>query len=121
MWKALLGKVFGTRHERERRRVQPIVDEINEHYARLQGVSDDELKGRTARFRTTIEERTSALRGRIAALKDQKRLAADAEARELIDRELGGLDGQGGLEKEYRKLLADTPRRTLAGSVCHGA
>ena len=108
MWKALLGKVFGTRHERERRRVQPIVDEINEHYARLQGVSDDELKGRTARFRTTIEERTSALRGRIAALKDQKRLAADAEARELIDRELGGLDGQGGLEKEYRKLLADT-------------
>ena len=108
MLKALLGSVFGTRHDRERKRVQPIVDEINEHYARLQGVSEDELKGQTARFRTTIEEKTADLRGRINALKDQKKTVADAEGREAIDRELGGLDGQGGLEKDYRKLLGDT-------------
>ena len=30
MLKKLLGSVFGTRHERERKRVQPIVDEIAE-------------------------------------------------------------------------------------------
>ena len=40
----LLSGVFGTRHDRERKRVQPIVDEINEHYARLQTVSEEELK-----------------------------------------------------------------------------
>ena len=108
MLKALLGSVFGTRHDRERKRVQPIVDDINEQYARLQSISDDQLKGQTARFRTIIEERTSALRSQVAALKDQKKTAADPEARELIDRELGGLDGQGGLEKDYRKLLRDT-------------
>ena len=31
MVKTRLNTVFGSRHERERRRVQPIVDEINEH------------------------------------------------------------------------------------------
>ena len=40
----LLSGVFGTRHDRERKRVQPIVDEINEHYARLQTISDEELR-----------------------------------------------------------------------------
>ncbi len=108
MLKSLLGSVFGTRHERERKRVQPIVDDINEHYARLQSVSEDELTGQTARFRTLIEARTSAIRGRIVDLKEQKRLAADPEAREAIDRELGGGDGQGGLERDYRKAMGDT-------------
>ena len=61
MLKSVIGKVFGTRHERERRRVQPIVDEINEHYARLQGVSEEELRGQTAKFRAVIAERTDAL------------------------------------------------------------
>ena len=55
MLKGWLGGIFGTRHERERRRVQPIVDDINAHYARLQSVPDDELKANTARFRATIE------------------------------------------------------------------
>ena len=108
MLKSLLGSVFGTRHERERKRVQPIVDDINEHYARLQSVSEDELTGQTARFRTLIEARTSAIRGRIVDLREQKRLAADPEAREAIDRELGGGDGQGGLERDYRKAMGDT-------------
>ncbi len=40
MLKGILSKVFGTRHERERKRIQPIVDEINRHYARLQSVSE---------------------------------------------------------------------------------
>ena len=108
MLKSLLGSVFGTRHERERKRVQPIVDDISEHYARLQSVSEDELTGQTARFRTLIEARTSAIRGRIVDLREQKRLAADPEAREAIDRELGGGDGQGGLERDYRKAMGDT-------------
>ena len=108
MLKSLLGSVFGTRHDRERRRVQPIVDEINGHGARLQAMSEADLKGQTARFRSLIEARTAELRGRIDALKEQKRVAADAAAREAIDRELGGNDGQGGLERDYRKALRDT-------------
>ena len=73
MLKKLLGTMFGTRHERERKRVQPIVDEINEHYARLQAIPESELVGQTAKFRAQIEERTASLREQIATLREAKR------------------------------------------------
>ncbi len=108
MFKKLLGSVFGTRHERERKRVQPIVDEINAEYARLQSVSEEELRAQTAKFRARIEERTAELRGRIEALKEEKKVATDLADRERIDLELGGADGQGGFEGEYRDAIAET-------------
>ncbi len=107
MFNKLIGAVFGSRHERERKRVQPIVDDVNEEYARLQTVSDAELQGQTAKFRAIIESRTADLRGRIDALKESKRIAADPDARSEIDIELGGADGQGGVEAQYRETLAE--------------
>ena len=107
MVKGLLTKVFGTRHERERKRVQPIVDEINEQYARLQGVSEEELRGQTAKFRGILRDRTSALETRVADLKEAKRTTKDSAEREKIDQELSGLDGRGGVEKELRETIAE--------------
>ena len=107
MLKGILSKVFGTRHERERKRVQPIVDEINAHYERLQGVSEEELRAQTAKFRQILAERTQALEARVAELKELKRTTKDAAEREKIDLELGGADGRGGLEKELRDEIAE--------------
>jgi preprotein translocase subunit SecA len=105
MLKKVIGSVFGTRHERERKRVQPIVDAINEHYERLHAVSDDELKAQTATFRGVIRERTSDLQARIDALKEKKKGASDPADREGIDRDLTGADGQGGLERDFRAAV----------------
>jgi preprotein translocase subunit SecA len=102
----LLSGVFGTRHDRERKRVQPIVDEINEHYARLQTVSEEELRGQTAKFRARISEVTSGIEGRIAELKNRKRTAVDPIEREDIDNQLSGVDGRGGVEAELRSAIA---------------
>ena len=107
MFKSVIGKLFGTRHERERRRVQPIVDEINEHYARLEGVSDDELRGQTAKLRAVIQERTDEAQARVAALKEEKRNTADAAERERLDVELSGADGRGGAEGELRAAISE--------------
>src|SRR5687767_9195175 len=107
MLKRAIAAVMGTRHERERRKIQPIVDTINEHYARLQGVSDDELRGQTARFRQIIRERTSEVEARAADLKERKRSAKDAAERERLDFELSGADGRGGAEGELRRLTRD--------------
>jgi len=103
----LLSGVFGTRHERERKRVQPIVDEINEIYERLQGVSEEELRGQTEKFRARIRERTGEIEARIASLREQKRVTADPAAREQIDNQLSGVDGRGGAEAELREAIAD--------------
>ena len=44
MWKNLVKNIFGTRHEREVKRMTPIVAQINEVCERLQSVSEEELK-----------------------------------------------------------------------------
>jgi len=103
----LLSGVFGSRHDRERKRVQPVVDQINEHYARLQTISEEELRGQTEKFRARIREVTSGIEARIAELRDRKRVATDPAEREGIDNELSGVDGRGGVEAELRKAVAD--------------
>ena len=102
-----LQRVFGTRHSRELRRIQPILAEIRAHGERLQGISEDELKNQTTKFRGVIRERTNALEQRITELKAQKHATVDAKERERIDIELGGADGQGGLEGDFRQAVAD--------------
>lgn len=109
----LLSGVFGTRHDRERKRVQPIVDEINEHYARLQTISEEELRAQTAKFRLRIGEVTSELEARITDLKERKRQAAEPAAREEIDNELSGVDGRGGVEAELRTATAEVLEEIL--------
>jgi len=107
MLTGLLGGVFGTRHDRERKRVQPIVDEINEHYARLQSVSEEELRAQTGAFRARIREATSELEVRIADLRERKRASSDPAVRDEIDNELSGVDGRGGVEADLRRATAE--------------
>src|SRR5918999_1000084 len=107
MLKRVMAAVMGTRHERERRKIQPVVDAINEQYARLQDVSEHELRGQTARFREIIRERTAELEARIVELKERKRAAKDAADRERLDLELSGADGRAGAEGELRRLTRD--------------
>ena len=107
MFKRFLTGLFGTRHERERKRVQPIVDETNGIGERLRGLSDDELRQQTGRFRARLAERTGDLVQRIAALKARKHETRDATEREGLDGELSGADGRSGLEGELRAVTAE--------------
>jgi len=106
MFNKVFGRLFGTRHERERRRVQPILDEIIAHEQRLASLSDEEIQAQTAKFRAILAERTGPVESRIEALKAEKRVASDAAERERIDVELHGLDGRSGAETELRTTIA---------------
>jgi preprotein translocase subunit SecA len=55
----LLGKVFGTKNEREIKRMMPRVEAINALEAETQKLSDDQLRARTEEFRARIKERLS--------------------------------------------------------------
>ncbi len=107
MIKGMITAVIGNRHVRERKRVQPIVDAINEHDERLQQVTEEELRAQTQKLRAIIHERTHELEEQIAELRERKRHAADLGERERIDRELGGSDGTGGVEGKLREATAD--------------
>jgi preprotein translocase subunit SecA len=108
MLKRVLSAFMGTRHERDRKRIQPILDAIHEQEERLRTASDDEVRGQTAKFRALIAERTGDLEARAADLREQKRHATDSVERERLDNELSGLDGSGGVEGEIRRVTAET-------------
>jgi preprotein translocase subunit SecA len=107
MLKPFLTSIFGTRHDRELKRVQPIVAAINAEYERLHEVSDEELRGQTEKLRGIIRERTAELEAKVVALKELKKQTADPEERDRIDDELSGKDGRGGVEGELRDQIAE--------------
>src|SRR3569623_1555535 len=108
MLKKIATSLFGTRHAREMKRVQSIVDAINQEYERLHSGSEEELRGQTAKLRAIVAERAKPLEDKIAALREEKRSAPEASDRERIDRENSGPDRKGGLEEELREAIAES-------------
>jgi len=53
----VLGKVFGTKNEREIKRLLPRVAAINALEPQMQQLSDEQLRAKTDKFRKTIQER----------------------------------------------------------------
>ncbi|HEX5386207.1 MAG TPA: preprotein translocase subunit SecA [Gemmatimonadales bacterium] len=101
MIKQLVTGVFGTRFEREMKKVRPIVAEIKRHEEALKDLTEDELKGQTAKFRARIEERTGALRAELEEVRAAKHGCADPEERERLE------DRFHDLETRWKQALAD--------------
>ncbi len=55
----LLGKVFGTKNERELKRVWPIVEQVNSLETQVTDLSDEQLREKTGEFRKKLEAGTS--------------------------------------------------------------
>ena len=63
MINTLLGKVFGTRNEREIKRLLPRVAAINALEPEMQKLSDEQLRAKTDEFRKRIQDRLSRFGG----------------------------------------------------------
>ena len=61
MINTLLGKVFGTKNEREVKRLMPNVEAINALEPAVQKLSDEELRAKTGAFRQRVQEHLSRL------------------------------------------------------------
>jgi hypothetical protein len=82
----LLGKVFGTKNEREVKRLQPRVAAINALEPEMQKLSDDQLRAKTDEFRARIQERLSSIADEPAEsdlpdIDRQKEIEAERDAR----------------------------------------
>ena len=56
MIKKVLKKIFGTQFDREVKKIQPVVDEINRIYEGLSSLSEEELKHKTVEFKEKIQD-----------------------------------------------------------------
>ncbi len=72
-----LAKIFGSKSERDIKGIQPLVVKINEEYAKLSSISNDELRAKTIEFKDRISAFLKDIDDKIAALK------SEAESQEL--------------------------------------
>ncbi|HUF50821.1 MAG TPA: preprotein translocase subunit SecA [Longimicrobiales bacterium] len=84
MLKNLITRVFGDRHEREAKKLAPLVAEINALTDDLGALSEAELQAQTTKFRGIIAEHTRELEEAIADLRQQRRTTEDAQEREQL-------------------------------------
>src|SRR3989440_90791 len=126
MFKQLVTKLVGTRFQRELKRIQPLVDAIHGHEARLKDLSDADLRAQTPAFRARIAERTGALAAEVERLRRAKHDCPDAEERLRLSDQLGKAEHAlaGAVQHALDELLPEafatvreTCRRLLGGKV----
>ena len=84
MLKTVIGKILGNRHEREARRLRPMVEEINRIVDELSALPEAELQAQTEKLRGRVKERTAALEEQLAQLRERKRHTESSDEREEI-------------------------------------
>ncbi len=100
MIKTMMTAVFGTRFDRERKRIQPIVDQIHRHEDRLKDLSEAELKAQTPRFRERLADRIGTVKAELDEVREAKHGCADPVERDELEGRFQDL------EKRYKKELA---------------
>ena len=109
MLKTALKTLLGSQHKREAKKLQPIIDEINEIYSGLESLTDDQLRAKTDEFRAYIEERTASLKAEIEELRETKRHSEDPDERERLSLSINDLEGSllETLEETLEDILPD--------------
>ena len=75
-----LSKLFGgNKSEKDIKIISPLVTKINEHFASYASISNDELRGKTAEFKSRIKQHVATIDDEIAALKKQAEELAFSE------------------------------------------
>ncbi|RZL47621.1 MAG: preprotein translocase subunit SecA [Pedobacter sp.] len=64
-----LAKIFGSKSERDIKALQPLVTQINEEYAKLASLSNDELRNKTVEFKETIATALADIDTKVADIK----------------------------------------------------
>ena len=90
-----LSKIFGgSKSDKDVRRIQPLIAEINRNFTEYQALSHDELRNKTRVFRQRIQDHLTEIDAQIAARQ------SDAEA--VTD---GDLQGREAVYQEIDKLI----------------
>ena len=100
-------KLFGTKYDRDEAHYMPFVDQTNEEFAKMQGLSHDELRQKTFEFKARIKEHLSGIDEDIQSLKDQAKVEKNLYEKENLFKELDEIT------KERDKHLEDILREIL--------
>jgi len=105
MFKKMLGKLFGNKQDRDVATYTPIVEQINEVFAGLSGLTNDQLRNRTHTFRARITEHLSEIDATIARLKEEAQTEESFREVDNIYKEIDKLKEQ--RDKELEVVLKE--------------
>jgi len=104
----LLSKIFGSKSARDIKHIQPLVERIKEEFAKLDGISNDELRSKTTNFKQRIADALLHIDTEIADIKteaeqDDMDMTVKTALYERVDK----------LEKERDKKLEEVLMEVL--------
>jgi preprotein translocase subunit SecA len=89
----ILGKIFGSKYDKDVKEITPIVDEINKEYEKLLHITNDELRERTAYLKNKINEFVSKERKQINILEKEVTSSQHAaDKKEAIYKDIDNLE-----------------------------
>src|SRR5215510_3432858 len=98
---SLFSKLFGgSKSEKDVKKIQPFVVEINQHFASYQSLTNDELRNKTHEFRQRIKDHLTGIDNEIAA--------TNKKAEDLPFNDLLGKDA---IYQEVDKLKKDRDKK----------
>ena len=92
MLKSAVKTLLGSHHKREAKRLQPLIDEVNEFAEGYASLSDEQLRAKTEEFKQRVESAAADLKAEIEQLREKKRHSEDASDRELFSLQIGELE-----------------------------
>lgn len=87
----ILRKLIPSKKDKDIKALIPIVKLVNDEFAKLPGLTDDELRGKTAEFKSRIHDHIAAISQELADLKEQATTEIDIEQKEAAYREIDRL------------------------------
>jgi preprotein translocase subunit SecA len=108
MLNSLLKKLFGNKSDRDLKPIYPIVEQIKLEFAKLQNITDDELRNKTAEFKAFIKSELASIDNNIAELlKETEVEEIDLQGKDDIFKEVDKLRKQRDeqIEKALNEIL----------------
>ncbi|MFA7420184.1 MAG: preprotein translocase subunit SecA [Melioribacteraceae bacterium] len=105
MFDSLLKKIFGDKNVKATKELWPIVDQINQEFEKLQSLSDDELRAKTAEFKIRIAEATKDIITPLEELRAQLANVQSSEEKHKLHDEIEGYEDQ--LTERYEEVLTE--------------
>ncbi len=105
----LIAKVFGTKSDKDIKKIMPIVEEVNGEYAKLSAITDQELREKTRSVRQQIDEHLQSIDDEIAELHKKVNDNPDLDINEKEDI-FNEIDS---LEEKRNKDLEDVLMKVL--------
>jgi preprotein translocase subunit SecA len=78
-------KLFGNKSERDVKGILPLVDKVKAEFAKLDDISNDELRAKTIEFKETIKTGLSGIDAEIQAIKERTENEPDIDVAEKVE------------------------------------